>query len=103
LDEKSSLEDSNQLNDPKQHLGILRAICTNITEFPEDEKEMADLYQAKTPLAFRSMSLIRRTIEQSAKKKEASRSRSKQRSGQKRIIRFSRSRSADKENRKEEA
>jgi hypothetical protein len=29
--------------------GILRAICTNLTELPEDEEKRAEFYQAKTP------------------------------------------------------
>ena len=82
--------------------GMLRAVCTNITELPEDETKRAEFYQAKTPKALRSISILRRSHRKSGSKRRRSRSRSRRRkSGQRRVIRVSRSRSADKENRPE--
>lgn len=100
LNDPINLDELNQVDNKENVEGPLRAICTNITELPESENERAEFYMAKTPKALRSISILRRSHRKSGSKRRKSRSRSRRRkSGKKRVIRVSRSRSADKENR----
>lgn len=97
-----NLDKENVVENEEKDEDMLRAICTNITEFPEDETKRAEFYQAKTPKALRSISILRRKMGRSGSKRRRSRSRSRRvKKGPRRVIRVSRSRSADKENRPE--